>query len=284
MKKSQGAKGNTKRSVLKFLINFICGFYAVTCIFPVVWLGYTSFKTNGQFAANVLALPKYLYLENYVHVVGRTNIPLFMANTLRITICVEIIVLLSSFVTGYFLARFRFRFHTFLSSAYISTLFIPLHAVLVPLYIMMVKTRFLDHWYATMLPMASMEMTTAIFLVRGYVQSLPAEIEEAAAIDGSSFTNTLFKIVLPIVRPVLVTIGIICFFHCWNEFTLSLIAFSKEKLFTLSLAVMRFRGQYISDYPRIMTTIFVAILPALLIYVLFSKQIIKGMMTGAIKG
>lgn len=278
------AKEHIGKVICKCLLNIFPMIYAVTCIFPVIWLGYTSFKTNSEFITNVLAFPKSLNMVNYEYVFRTTNVPLFMWNTLRITICVEILTVLCSFTTGYFLARFRFRFHGVLSAVYISNLFIPLHAVLIPIYIMMVKLNFVDHWYATTLPMVCMEMTTAVFLVRSYVETIPVEIEEAAAIDGSPFSRTLFQIILPIIRPILITIVIIGFFHGWNEFPLSLVAFSVESLFTMSLAVMRFKGQYIQDFPRVMTTIFVAILPALLIYILFSKQIIKGMMAGAIKG
>ncbi len=282
MAASKGKK--VKNKVVAMFLNLISVFCAVTCVFPVIWLGYTSLKSNAEFAANVLALPKNPSMKNFIYVINKTNMPLYLFNTLRITVCVLALTLLAAFTTGYFLARFRFRFHGFLSGLYISNLFIPMHAILVPVYVMMVRFKFVDHWYATILPMVCMEMTTSLFLVRSYVETLPVEVEEAASIDGSSFSRTLFQIILPVVRPILVTIGIMSFFHCWNEFSLSLIAFSKDKLFTMSLAVMRFKGQYLSDYPQIMATIFIAIVPALVIYICFSKQIIKGMMAGAIKG
>lgn len=281
---STARSAKAKNTVASVFLNLIPGIYAITCVFPVIWLGYTSFKTNPEFAANVLALPKRLNWENFEYILAKTDMLLYLFNTLRITVCVLALTLLCAFTTGYFLARFRFRFHNFLSGLYISNLFIPVHAILVPIYIMMVRLSLVDHWYATILPMTCMEMTTALFLVRSYVQSVPVEVEEAASIDGSSFSRTLFHIILPIVRPILVTIGIMSFFHCWNEFSLSLIAFSKDELFTMSLAVMRFKGQYLSNYPQIMATIFIAIVPALFIYILFSKHIIKGMMAGAIKG
>ena len=103
-------------------------------------------------------------------------------------------------------------------------------------------------------------------------------------VERSSFSRTMFSIVLPTVRPVLVTCGIISFFHVWNEFPFSLILFNDERYYTMPLMLMRFKGEYFTDYPRVMTSLFVAIIPALIIYSLFSKQIIKGMMAGAVKG
>ena len=167
---------------------------------------------------------------------------------------------------------------------YMSNLLVPIHAILVPVYIIFVKLGLSNHWYSTILPCICMELTTSIFLVRSYVDTIPRELEEAASIDGSSFTRTLLLIILPLIKPVVVTCGIISFFHVWNEFPFSLILFSNEKDYTLPLMLMRFKGEYFTDYPRVMTSLFVSIIPALVIYSLFSKQIIKGMMAGAIKG
>ncbi len=127
-------------------------------------------------------------------------------------------------------------------------------------------------------------MPIVIFLVENYVHSIPVEMEEAATLDGSSFSRTLFSIILPICRPVLVTAGIIQFFTCWNEFSFALVLVSKDTLVTLPVGMTLFKGQYSTDYPGMMAAMFLSILPAIAIYLAFSKQIIKGMVTGAVKG
>ncbi|NLN66132.1 MAG: carbohydrate ABC transporter permease [Clostridiaceae bacterium] len=267
------------------ILNLIPAVYAVTCIIPVVWIFYSTFKTMPEFAANVLALPKsFLNTANYDYVLTRVPILQSMFNTVRITFFVLFFVILLAFINGYFLARFKFTFRKFIAGLYTCGLFIPIHAILVPTYIIFSALKINNNWYSTILPVVCMELTTMTFLVMGYMATVPRELEEAAYIDGSTFTRTLFTIILPVVKPVLVTCGIIVFFHTWNEFAFSLILFDKESLYTLPLALMRFKGDYVTDYPRIMTSMFVSIVPALLIYTLFSKQIIKGMMTGAIKG
>lgn len=266
-------------------VNLVPMLYAVTCIFPVIWLFYTTFKTQTEFSIDVLALPKsWMNFANYDHVLKKMPILQAMFNTMRVTLIVLILVLFFSFVNGYFMARFRFRGRNALSLIYMSNLLIPIHAILVPVYIMFSKLGLSNHWYSTIIPCVCMELTTSIFLVRSYVESVPRELEEAASIDGSSFSRTLFGIILPTIRPVLVTCGIISFFHVWNEFPFSLILFNSERDYTMPLMLMRFKGEYFTDYPRVMTSIFVAIIPALIVYSLFSKQIIKGMMAGAVKG
>lgn len=276
---------NVKYYLGTTVINLIPALYAVTCIFPVIWLFYTTFKTQPEFSIDVLALPKsFTNTANYSYVLTQMPVIKAMLNTLRVTVIVLFFVVLFSFINGYFLARFKFRGSRGLSILYMSNLLVPIHAILVPVYIIFVKIGLSNHWYSTILPCICMELTTSIFLVRSYMDTIPRELEEAASIDGSSFTRTLIMIVLPLVKPVLVTCGIISFFHVWNEFPFSLILFSNEKDYTLPLMLMRFKGEYFTDYPRVMTSLFVSIIPALVIYSLFSKQIIKGMLAGAVKG
>ena len=284
MKKNAAPKVSFGSRFLKAILYLIPGIYAATCIFPIVWLAYTSFKTNTEFSANILGLPRRLYLGNWEYTLQKLNISHYLFNTARITVIVILLTLVLSFINGYFIARFRFMFRRAIFGLYMCNLFVPVHAVMVPTYILFVKLGMNNHWWSTILPIVCMELTTSTFLVNGYVSSIPTEMEDAAAIDGSSFSRTLLTIVLPMVRPILVTIGIITFFHGWNEFAYGLVMFKNEVYYTVPLALQRFKGEYFTDYPRIMTTIFVCIIPALLLYIFFSKYIIQGMMTGAIKG
>ena len=275
---------NVLKSPGSVLMNFIVLFYSVTCLFPVIWIFYSSFKTQNEFATNVLSPPSVLNLKNYHYVLVEMNIWRPMVNTLVITAIVVAMVLLFAFFNGYFIERFRFPGRRFISILYTGNLFIPVHAILVPTFIMFSVLSLYNKWYSTILPCICIELTLTFFLVRAYVSTIPRELEEAASIDGSSFSRTLFSIVLPVAKPVLVTCGIITFFHIWNEFPYSLILFSKEDYYTLPLALTRFKGDHVTDYPRFMTAMFISIVPALSIYVFFSKQIINGMMAGAVKG
>ena len=285
MERTERVSKKKIHGLFNFFLNAVPALYAFTCIFPVVWLFYTTFKTQQEFSIDVLVLPEsWTNLSNYSYVLTQMPVLRAMFNTLRITAIVIFCVLMFSFINGYFLARFKFKGSRGLSILYMSNLLVPIHAILVPVYIIFVKLGLSNHWYSTILPCICMELTTSIFLVRSYVDTIPRELEEAASIDGSSFTRTLLLIILPLIKPVVVTCGIISFFHVWNEFPFSLILFSNEKDYTLPLMLMRFKGEYFTDYPRVMKSLFVSIIPALVIYSLFSKQIIKGMMAGAIKG
>lgn len=265
-------------------LNIIPFIFSIASIIPIAWLIMSTFKTSAQFEANVAGLPKSLNLANYTSVFSTTNIPLYMFNTARNTFITLALVIVAGFINGYFFGRFRFKFKGLMLGFYFCSLFIPVHALLVPVYILMSKTGMIDHWYTTVLPMLAGEVTLATYLVMGYVGSIPREMEEAASIDGSSFSRTMFRIIMPIVRPILVTVGIVAFFHFWNEFSYSLVLLSDNKLYTINLAISCFRGETNVNYPEIMTAMTIAILPALAIYMFFSKYIIRGMIAGAVKG
>ncbi len=268
----------------KVAVNLILLIFSITCIFPAIWLFYSSMKTKTEFYENPIALPSSLNLDSYINVLQKSDMLKWMGNTARNTILSLILILLIGFIVGYFVARFKFRGRKLLYSYFLLGMLIPIHALMVPMYILFTKTGLGDNWYTLIFPYTAFGIPIAVFLVESYVQNVPKELEEAAAIDGSSFTRTLFSIILPVCRPILVTIGIIQFFSLWNEFTFSLILISDENLKTVSVGLTIFKGQYATDYPQMMAAMFLAILPALLLYFAFSKQIIKGMVAGAVKG
>lgn len=268
----------------KIIINVILCIFSATCIFPAIWLLYSSMKTKSEFNANPIALPSSINFENYINVLQKSDMAHWMWNTFRNTAISLLLILLIGFIVGYFVARFQFRGRKVLYSYFLLGMLIPIHALMVPMYILFTKTGLGDAWYTLIFPYTAFGIPISVFLVESYVQNIPKELEEAAAIDGSSFTRTLFSIILPICKPILVTVGIIQFFSLWNEFTFALILINDEALKTISVGLTIFKGQYATDYPQMMAAMFLSILPAVLIYFAFSKQVIKGMVAGAVKG
>ena len=121
-------------------------------------------------------------------------------------------------------------------------------------------------------------------LIESYISAVPKELEEAAAIDGSGFFMTIFKIIFPLTGPILATVAIIQFFAVWNEFSFALILVSKETLRTVPVGLTMFKGAYTIDYPRMMAGILVTMFPVMLLYFIFSRRIIESMVAGAVKG
>jgi raffinose/stachyose/melibiose transport system permease protein len=266
------------------LSNIIMIAFSISCIFPIVWLLYSTFKTTREFEANVIALPKHLLFDNYVQIFQNSPLGWYLLNTFRNTLVSLVFIVLFGFINGYFFSRFKFKGKGTLRGMYMLGLLVPIQALLIPLYILFNKCHMDDRWFTVVLPDIAFGLPMAILLFESYIGSVPREIEEAALIDGSNFNHTLFTIVLPIVKPILVTVGIITFFNSWNEFSFSLVLLKTQQLFTLPLGLTMFEGVYQSDYPRMMTTMVIAMFPALVIYFAFSKQVISGMMAAALKG
>ncbi|MDR1175639.1 MAG: carbohydrate ABC transporter permease [Treponema sp.] len=282
--KSVKIKKSPGRILGRVFTNLVMITYSVTCIYPIFWMIYSSLKTSRDFETNIIGLPRAIEIENYIQVFTGGKIGIYMLNTVRNTAISLIFIVIFSFINGYFLSRFRFPGRKVLYTLYMLGMLVPIHALLIPLYILFTRTGLTNSWYTVALPNIAFNLPVAIFLIESYIGTVPREIEEAAIIDGSGFSRTLFTIIFPLVTPILVTVGIISFFNCWNEFSFSLVLLKNQRLFSLPLGLTLFKGIYQSNYPRMMTTMVIAMAPALVIYFAFSRKIIQGMMSGAIKG
>lgn len=275
-----------RKGALSVLINFILLVFSISCIFPIFWMIYSSLKEKRAFNADVVGLPKNPTLINYTRILSNSDYHLgeSMWNSIRTTGLSIILIVLFSFIVGYILSRIKFKGNRVLYVIFLMGMLIPIHSLLVPIYVVFKKCGLSNQWFTLILPYVSFGLPMGIFLVEGYVKSIPVSLEEAAAIDGSSFSKTLWQIILPICKPILVTVAIIQIFSCWNEFSFALVLIKDVGLQTVPLALTQFKGQFASDYPKQMAAMLITMSPIVVMYFAFSKQIIKGMVAGAVKG
>lgn len=274
------------RGILSVFLNGVLILFSATCIFPLVWMFYSSLKEKRVFNADIIGLPKSPTLDNYIRIMNNSDYHLgsSMMNSFRTTLISVLLIVLFGFIVGYILARIRFKGNRLIYLIFLMGMLIPIHSLLVPIYVVFKNTGLSNHWYTLIIPYVAFGLPIAIFLVEGFVKAIPTALEEAAAIDGSSFSRTLFQIIMPICRPILTTVAIIQTFSCWNEFSFALILIKNPKLQTVPLAMTQFTGQFNSDYPKIMAAMLLTMSPIVALYFGFSKHIIKGMVAGAVKG
>ena len=275
-----------QKGALSVLINFILLAFSASCIFPIVWMIYSSLKEKRAFNADIVGLPKNPTLINSTRILSNSDYHLgeSMWNSVRTTGLSIILIVLFSYIVGYILSRVKFKGNRVLYVIFLMGMLIPIHSLLVPIYVVFKKCGLSNQWFTLLLPYVSFGMPMGIFLVEGYVKSIPVSLEEAAAIDGSSFSKTLWQIILPICKPILVTVAIIQIFSCWNEFSFALVLIKDVALQTVPLALTQFKGQFASDYPKQMAAMLITMSPIVVMYFAFSKQIINGMVAGAVKG
>ncbi len=271
--------------VLAVIMNALMLIFSLSCIFPLVWMFYSSLKKKREFNADIIRLPKAPTFDNYVRILINPDdkIGYSMWNSARTTILSVILIIICSFIVGYILARCSFKLNRPIYVMFLMGMLIPVHSLMVPIYIIFSNAHLLNKWYTLLLPYLCFNLPVSLFLVEGYVKGIPTALEEAAAIDGCSFTKAMFSIILPICKPILVTVAIINVFGCWNEFSFALIL-NSQAYQTVPLALKNFTGQFTSDYPKMMAAMLMTMAPVVLFYFLFSKQIIKGMVAGAVKG
>jgi raffinose/stachyose/melibiose transport system permease protein len=275
-----------KKKTLSIFLNAILLIFSISCIFPLVWMFYSSLKVKRVFNADIIGLPKNPSFSNYVKILTNKDYHIYesILNSFRTTIISVLLIVIFGFIVGYILARINFVGNRLLYVALLMGMLIPIHSLLVPIYVVFNKTGLGNHWYTLIIPYVAFGFPIAIFLVEGYIKAIPSSLEEAAAIDGSSFSRTLFLIMFPICKPILTTIAIIQTFACWNEFSFALVLMKDQRLQTVPLAMTQFTGQFSSDYPKIMSAMIITMLPIVVFYFVFSKQIINGMISGAVKG
>lgn len=275
-----------KDVILGIFLNLVLIIFSITCIFPLVWMIYSSLKEKRAFNADIIGLPKEPTLVNYIRILTNSDYHLgeSMMNSVRTTVLSVALIVLFGFIVGYILARVKFKGNRALYGMFLMGMLIPIHSLLVPIYVVFNKVGISNKWFTLLFPYVAFGLPLAIFLVEGFVKGIPVALEEAAAIDGSSFSRTLWSIILPICRPILVTIGIISTFGNWNEFSFALVLIKDQALQTVPLALTQFKGQFASDYPKQMAAMLITMSPIVILYFVFSKEIIKGMVAGAVKG
>jgi raffinose/stachyose/melibiose transport system permease protein len=267
----------------KALLYLILVVFCVITIYPLVWMLYSSVKTNGEIMMNSFALPSALHPENYAKAWTTAKIGTYFANSLVVTVLAIGLTLVCGASAAFMLAKFKFRSRDFVLSLFIVGMLIPMQAILVPLFIQMKDLRLIDTLASLVLAYTAFGLPLTIFVLESFIRSLPDSILEAAVLDGASLPRLFMCIILPMSGPAVATVAILNFLTNWKEFSLALIFISTEAKKTLPLGLYNFIGAYSTDYAQLMAAMTIASLPLIVMYALFQDRIIDGMADGAVK-
>ncbi|WP_405080704.1 carbohydrate ABC transporter permease [Paenibacillus chitinolyticus] len=261
---------------MKVLLYAILFVYACITLIPFLWALSSSFKTLGEIVSgSINFIPKNFTLQNYYDIFVKE--PLFgrwMLNSALVAVIATVCNILFNSMAGYSLARIDFFGNKLMFVLILAVQMIPAQLTIVPAYLIMKNLNLLNTYSSLTLPM--MANATFIFMMRQFFVSFPKELEEAAQLDGLSRFGIFFRIALPLALPALAAQTIFVFMGAWNEFLKPLMFISDAKMFTLTLGLNTFKGQYISNWNYIMAASMVFTLPALLIYAVFNRFFIKG--------
>ena len=258
--------------------------FLLIILIPIVGLVFSAFKTDAEVTRGPLALPSQLRLDAFkdAWTTGRFNF--FFRNSVIVTVVVVIVSVLLSTLTGYAFALLPLPGRKFLYPLLLLGYMVPFEAVIIPLYHMMNQMDLTDTYWALILPQVGLSVSFGTLWMTSFFRAAPRELVDAAAIDGCNRWQLLWRILWPLARPAVLTLVVLTFMWTWNEFLLALVMVQKETMRTLPVGLAFFQGRYSANIPLMAAGSLIVAGPILLVYIIFQRYFIRGMLGGAVKG
>ncbi len=272
-------KPNRMRKYGNFLTLVLLLILAAIILLPLIVVFLTSFAPEGAVQS---VLPRNdLTLSNYHDAWERGKFFRAFVNSTLVAVSVTSFQIITSAFAGYALARLKFRGRELLLLIVLATLVIPFQLLVIPVFLVLKWGNLINTYWALILPTAANGF--GIFLLRQYFQSIPVELEEAAAIDGASRLQILWQVMLPLARPALVTLFLFTFIGEWNDLFKPLVFTTRPELRTVQLALAEFQEQFTNNWPLLMAAVTIATVPVMLLFLIGQRQFIRGIATTGIK-
>ena len=254
-------------------------------LFPVYWMFTFSLKSNAEiFGSNVVGLPKEWLWSNYTSALNTGHMGKYFLNSAIVAVSTILITLAVALLATFALTRMIWKARKTMNKFFMLGLTIPIHASIVPIYVTLSRLHLLNTYWALIIPYSAFSLAMAILVCTGFMNEIPRELDEAACIDGCSVWGIFVRIIVPLMKPAVATVGIYTFLQCWNELMFANIFISKEALKTLPVGVQALSGQYTTDWGPIGAALVLATFPTLFIYIFLSKKIQESFIAGAVKG
>ena len=259
--------------------------WAVINLFPVYWMFTFSLKNNEEiFGSNVAGLPQNWLWSNYAEALKTGSMGRYFLNSAIVAVATILITLVVALMATFALTRLIWKRRKALNKFFMLGLTIPIHASIVPIYVTLSRLHLLNTYLALIVPYAAFSLSMAILVCTGFMNEIPRELDEAACIDGCSTWGIFFRVIVPLMKPAVATVGIYTFLQCWNELMFANIFISNNALKTLPVGIQALSGQYTTAWGPIGAALVVATFPTLFIYVFLSKRIQDSFIAGAVKG
>lgn len=269
----------------KSLIYSVIAVYLFITVAPLVWVLSTSFKPNQEaISFPPKFLPNHPSLENYLFVMTDSKLVLSLVNSLIVSVGSTVLSVTVSALGGYAFARYDFKGKNLMMSTILALFMIPVVINIIPLYIILNNVGLLNSLVALVLTFQILIIPLNIFLLKNYFESLPKELEEAALIDGCSKIGALIRVTIPMSLPGFLIAAILSFRFSWNEFVLPVVLSNKPDSMIFQVALYQFISLYRIDWGYLTAGINIAIIPVVVLMLIFQKKMIRGLTLGAVRG
>lgn len=280
-------KSEKKQGIRIFTSSFSILFQLIIVaisIFPLVWIFFSSFKTNGEILNSSLSLPKHWNLYGYINAFKISPLHKFYANSIIIAVSSTILNVFLVGMASYVIARFNFKLKKTILIILSLSLFLPMTSLIHPVYMTIKKIGLYDTKAGLILVYTALGLPTTLYLLHSYFLSIPKEIEEAAYIDGAGFFRTFIQIIVPVARPGFATAAVLQFLLSWNEFLYAIVLTNSKENRTIPVALSYFTSQFSFNYTSLFAAIVMVSLPSIILFALMQEQVVSSLTAGSVKG
>ncbi len=274
-----------KSLVATVMIYIVMVAFTVLAIYPIFWLVVQSFKTTQDYMLHSkLGFPQPFFFKNYPQSWTRGNFGQLIINSILYTSVTVVAINVFGFMAGFAFSKIPSKATGFLHGSFIIGILLTLQSIMVPLFLMVNAAHLYNTRIGVLIPYIGIGLPMGVYLSTEYIRSIPDALIESARIDGAKYLKIFASIIIPMAAPVAVTVAIMTVTGTWNEFMLINILASSDKIKSVPVGIARFSGALASDYGKQFAALVIGLIPMLVFYAIFRKQITKGVAGGAVKG
>jgi multiple sugar transport system permease protein len=279
-------RGHTRlRSVLgRVMTHVILLLITVFALAPLAWAISSAFKTDSEILTGLNFWPTSPTIANFTFVLGTTEFPTWIRNSLLVALGTTFLALTIGSLGGYAMSRWRFRGRAVYGNTLLTVQMFPGVMLAIPLFLVLSNYGLIDTLWALLVTYLTFALATAVWMLKGYFDAIPREIEEAALIDGANRLQILWRIVLPLAGPGITTVAVFVFLLAWNEFFFAYVFLASQEKFTLSIGMYSFIQQFTTQWGNIMAAGTLTTLPVLIFFFVLQRTLTRGLISGAMKG
>jgi len=267
--------------VLRFAILFLV---AGLVLIPLLATVLGGFKSLGELRVNPFGLPAEWEWGNYWSILSGPRYWQLLLNSLVISVLTVVLTLATASMAAFVFAHVRFFGSRFLLQYLLLGLMFPAATAILPLFIKIRDLGLLDTYWGVVLPQVAFGLGMSVLLFRNFFRQLPAELFDAAQVDGCGYIRFFRYVTLPMSRPILAVVGVIVFVHSWNSYLLPLVVLNRDSIYPWPLGMMAYQGEYSTDWQLVLAFVTLTILPALVMFIAAQKYLVAGLTAGAVKG
>jgi raffinose/stachyose/melibiose transport system permease protein len=277
---------STRKFFSRTLQYFILSIVVVLVFVPVVILVFGALKTRGEFITHPYTLPIPLRWENFAAILGQPNYSFWpmMRNSLLVMLAATSGVVIVCSLAAFPFSRMEFPFKNLAFNLFTLGLMFPINIAILPVYFVLRQMNLIDNLWGVILVQIAFQLSGNIMILRGFFASIPAELQDAAYIDGCTAVDFFWRILLPLARPALAAVAALTMIVSWNDLLVPLVVINSDKLWTLPLGTMQFQGQYGQDLALVSAFVALSAVPTIIFYIFAERQIVSGLTAGAVKG